>query len=685
MPIDAPLEEMEGEEVIEPEVTGESVVQTEEDNDPGDAGAIDVKLTLSEEKKAEIVSYLEENLPNMKMSEKDESRIKSYLAMYDMAASRRDFPYENAPSIPSSDAYDKLNEWLDKAEVAFLITNGTFNIDREETAMDEQTIRRMEKTWHKKYFWGSGFAEELRLVLFEAGYLGGSILSVREEFNVEPVREKVVIKTDKDLAKYQSSISKKDYSDAQEAIANSKVYLAERDILKVLFAGAKIGRINQTRFFYPQNENDFKKWQIVSEVEFYTESDLLMMAEGGELDKKEVEKAIAKNRDALKTTKIAEEERRDLPENVMPNALDTSFAGNYKSLKTYGEAYENEYAIYRTTLKYKVPTKSDPNGAFRSWVEVIYCPSGGNILSSTFCKHGFPYFLVQFRPVPHKAIGAGIAQARYPYNLFDADMKSLFFACLEQEIGAPTLIKKDSGLWASGFRTYPGSIAYTNDPERDAKVFQMPEKSRLAVEGMKIALGSSPSANKGAGYSSGKREELLMEQKNVTDRSRMHAIAVGLDAPINRAWKITCFVSKLNTDSTKWVDWVYSTKPVNTKLFMMDGEMDPDIAWTSVLSAISMSPDALFARAMQLYEIFYKSVPVAVNSPRLSVAWQNYLANHVSEMDDRNRSQLLATMEDFNMYQQQLGSMGGERESAASTPASNQSPNTPFNRPSDKK
>lgn len=691
MPIETPPgdEELQGEsQEVDQTQEGQDLEFTPEEvdgdhNDPRDAGALNVKLALSPEKKVEISSYLEENLINMTMSEDDQNRLKSYLSMYDMAVARRDFPYENAPSLPSSDAYDKLNEWLDKAEVAFLITNGTFAIDRQEVNLDEQVIRRMEKTWHKKYFWGSGFASELRLILFEAGFLGGSILSTRETFDVEPQREKVVIKTVKDLTKYQPSITKADYDGATAAVSRGQIYLAERDILKVVFAGPKIGRVNQTKFLYPQNEPDFRKWEIVSEKEFYTKSTLYSMAEMGEIEKDELDKAIGmiKERANYEKEKDKDKKGKELPEAVKPSDLDLSHKANMSGLTEYGDAYEEELCVYRTTMKYKVKTDEDPSGIHRSWVEVIYCPAGRNVLSSTFCKYGFPYDIVQYRPVPHKAIGSGIAQARYPFNMFDADMKSLFMACLEQEIGAPTLIRKDSDLWASGFRTYPGSTAYTKDPANDVKVFAMPEKSRLATEGMKIVLGSSPDANKGAGYASGKREQILQEQRNVTDQSRMHAIAVGLDAPMNKAWKIMCQVSKLNDNTTKWVDWVYSVPPTNTKLYMLENEMDPQVVWTSVLSAISMSPDALYQQAIQDYQMFHEQVPVSVNSPRLSMAWLKYLAGFRPQMDEKHQAELLPNMQDFQQYQQSLGQMGGQREGQSATTATAQSSTTPFHRP----
>ncbi len=656
--------------------------ESDEQNDPSEAGDLDVKLELSDEKKKDIVAYLEDNLPNMRMTQEEEDRIHAYLSMYDMASRIRNFPYEDAPSIPSSDAYEKMNEWLNKAEDAFLITNGTFSIDREEVPLEEDVIRRMEKTWHKKYFWGSGFAEELRLILFECGYLGGSILAVREEFDVEPRREKVILKNIKDLGEMQTKLTKSEYEKAKNKISKGEIYMGEMDVLNVTLAGAKIKRVKQTNFLYPQNEVDIEKWQICAEKEFYTKSDLMAMAEMGELDKKEVEKAVFKIRELAKA-KDDDDDDDDLPEDVKPNILDSSYNSNMIGIKQFGDSYDEEFCTYRVTLKYKVPTEHDPTGVFRSWIEVIYCPAGSNILSSTFCKHGFPYFLVKFRPVPHKAIGSGIAQARYPFNVFDSDMKSLFMASLEQEIGSPQIIRKNSSLWSSGFRTYPGSVAYTEDPKGDIVPYTMPEKSRLSVEGMKIVLGSSPGANQGAGYASGQREKLLQQQRDIADKSRMHSIAVGLDAPMNMAWRIECQVSKLNNLKTKWIDWVYPAPPQNTKLYMLESEMNPEIIWTSILSAISETPDAMFAQALNNYQIFHEKIPVSVNSPRLSIAWLNYLAGFVSQFDDKKKALLLPNDQDFAQYQQQLGQMGGQNGQGGSpaTPLTAQSQNTPFHRP----
>jgi hypothetical protein len=652
---------------------------TEEVDDP-EVAMFDVQIDLDESQEKAIVDYLENNLLKMEPPDTEIERIRSYLGMYEMAVAQRSFPYEGAPSLASSDAHDALNEWLDTAEVAFLQNRVTFTIDREEVDFSEDKISRMEKTMQRKFFLKT-FSPELRLMLFEASFLGGSITCTRENFDIRPVKEKIVIKTAQDLDKYRSSLTKSQENSAKTKIANGDYYITERESIKIINIGPIINRIDQTKFWYPRNTKSSKEWQIVAEQEFYTKSAMEEMVERGEFNRPAVEEALL-NRQSLKDNLSLEDsaDKNRLPEHVnICEPLDTAWQ-SAKELKELGDTYEDEFAVYRVTMLYKLPTKLDPSGRLRSWIQVMYCPSGRRILSANCCQDGFPYHLVQYRPVPYRAIGAGIAQERYHHNILDTDLKSLFLCCIEQEVGAPLLIRKTSSLFASGFRAFPGAVSYTEDINQDVKFVPFPEKSRLAANGMSTVLGSSPSANKGAGYASGKREELMQSQHMSQMKARIHSLAVDIDKPFNAAWKIFCRMSKFNKPDKKIIDWVYDTVPSDVKLYILEDEMDPDISWSSVLSAVSLTPDARLQEYLMQYNFFYKEQPSMQGNPKKTIAWLNRGADFFG-IDEKMRPALLPSEEDFQQYQSQLGQMGGERQQAPTTPAAAQSSSTPFSRP----
>jgi hypothetical protein len=539
----------------------------------------------------------------------------------------------------------------------------------------------MEKTIHRKFFL-KYFAPELRLMLFEGSFLGGCIVNTRENFEIRPVKEKVVIKSVDDLDKNRQFLTKAQENAARLKLSNGDMYVAEKESLKIICIGPVIRRVDQTQFLYPRNTKSVKEWQIVGEREYYTKSDMQEMVESGEFLPEAVDECF-NTKDALKRSLQSGEEEVEskLPEAIRFNeTLDTTWASTKSGLKEHGDTYEDEFAVYRVTTLYKIKSKVNPSGRLRAWVEFMYCPSGRRILSASYCQDGFTYDLVQYRPVPYRAIGAGIAQARYHHNLLDTDCKSLFLAAIEQEMGAPLLIRKNSSLWASGFRAYPSSVAYTDDIDRDAKFIPFPEKSRLANIAMSTILGSSPSANKGAGYASGKREEILQGKEMSQTKSRIHSMAVDIDKPFNKAWKIFCRMAKFNRPDKKIVEWVYQTPPDGKKLYVTEDEMDPDISWSSVLSAVSLTPDARLQEFLRQYAFFYKEVPASQGNPKLTSAWLNRGADFFG-LDDRARKDLLPSPEDFAQYQGQLGAMGGERQGAETTPAAAQSSSTPFHRP----
>lgn len=623
-----------------------------------DAITLDVELELTEEQKTEIVSYLHDVLPNMKPSDDELKKIRTMIAMYEMAARKRTFPYENAPSLASSDIHENLNKWLDVAETAFLSQNVTFNIDREEAAQDEEAIRRMEKTFHRKWFLDSGFSKELRLVLFEAGLMGGSINATREAYEIEPRREKLIIRNPSDLAKETLNLSSAEIDKAKKSISSGTSYITEKDSLKMTNVGPRSYRIDQTKFWYPRNVKNLKDWQIVSEMEVYRKSQLIQMAAMGEIDKEELDKAIEQRKYAYA---IHKDKSTGLTEKPKPERLDSDWTQEMESISKMGEGYDDEFYVYRVTMLYNLPTKLDPEGKTRAWIQVFFCPAGNCILGSTFCQDGFPYTIVRYRDVPYKASGVGIGQERFTYNLLDTDLKSYFLAALEQELGAPLLIREGSGLFATAFRAYPGSVTYTQDPERDAKYLPFPEKSRLAVEGMKVVLGSSPASNEGVGYASGRRQQLMMQQEDTQRKARIHAIATDIDVIANKIWKIYRRLYKLNKDDEKVVDWIIPSASIGSKLYILESEMEKEVTWTSVMSATTMTPDQRLQQAMQMYDLFYKNVPVAVNSPRLTIEWLKFLSGFFGYMDPHNQSLLLPQQEDFQQYQQQLGAQGGER------------------------
>lgn len=678
-------------EALPPEETpafapgGEPAPSQVSELEDADVSMFDVPIELSEEDEKKIVSYLEDNLPKMKPPDEEQAMCRNFLAMYEMKARKRGFPYENAPSLASSDAHDAMNEWLDVAETAFFMQRTTFTVDREETVFSEDVLARMEKTYHRRFFLKSA-ADDLKLALFEAGFLGAAVVGVRESFDIQPVREKIVIRNFDDLTRHGSVLTTKQAESARKKVSEGELFVAERESLKIINIGPSLARIDLTKFWYPRNTKLMKEWDLVSEQEFYTKSAMLEMAERGEFKKSAVDQAIS-TRKALYSNAIRNEEKDEdspLPQDVRSNdALDAGWIAEMNQIKELGDAYEDQFAVYRVTLKYNLTTKVDPSGRLRSWIQVLYCPSGRCLLGSKFCQDGFPYYLIQRRPVPYKAMGPGIANERYNHNLLDTDLKSLFLASIEQEVGAPLLIRKSSDLWASGFRAYPGSVAYTDNPDQDVKFASFPEKSRLAAQGMTMVLGSSPMSNKGAGYASGKREEELWNQKMLAWKARVLSVALDFDKPVNAAWKIFCRLAKYNRESRKIVEWVCPSDPGDTKLFVLESEMDPKIQWTSVVTAISLTPDARKQEAIEKFIFFHKDEPASVNNPQKTVAWQEYMADYFG-IDQALRAKLLLTVEDVAQFHQQLGvegAQGGDQQRKPSTALQSQSPGTPFSRP----
>lgn len=654
---------------------------SQEVEDP-EVDIFDVNLELSDEEKEDIVRYLEDNLPKMRPTTEDVDRIKSYFATYEMAVRKRSFPYENAPSLASSKSYDALNDWLDEAEIAFLQNRITFSIDREEVSFPEDVISRMEKTYHRKFFLKC-MSDDLRLILFEASFLGTSIVSVRENFELQPVKEKLVIKTENDIEENKLTLTSAQIKRAQELIADNKPYILDRDTIKVVNIGPIARRVDQTKFWFPRNCKEAKRWQIVSEQEFYTKSVLQGMVEKGEIDGTAFQKMLDTRKALYSTLKDDDADKDDaLPESIhyCEELEDSNWRSEKEQIQQYGDSYDDEFAVYRVTLLYKVKTPVNKTGNLRSWIQVLYCPSGSCLLGASFCQDGNPYQPVQYRPVPYNAMGTGIAHALYHHNILDTDLKSLALSLIEQEAGIPILIRKQSGLWASGFRAYPGSTSYTDDVERDVKAFSVPQRTQLAIEGMSMVLGSSPVANKGANYASGKREELIQEKDLRKAKARIHSIALDLDKVFNRAWQIHCRMARFNTDDKKLIDWVYKEAPMNTKLFMLENEMDPKVYWSSILSAVSLTPDARLQDFLRKFEFFYKQQPMLQGNPEKTVNWNNYAADFFG-IDENLRDKLLPTIQDFQQYQQQLGAQGGQQEQAASTPEQAQGPATPFHRP----
>lgn len=663
--------------------------EVEEEIDIADASVLDVPLKLSEDDEKSICSYLNESLPKMRSDDEEVRRIKSYLSMYDMAARKRNFPYENAPSLASTDAYDALNKELDVAETAFLQQRVTFALDREDSPLSEDQTRRVEKTVHRKFFLESGLASDLRLILFEALYLPGATVCVRPNYDIRPVRQKVVLKTEKDIEANRTSLKMEDINKATKLIAEGKIHVAEIEKLDIVNVGPKINRIDLTKFLYPRNTSSHTEWQIMGECEFYTASALRELAERGEMDSGAVSDVLASREEKRKKV-ISSKERgsRGLTEIPKPHILEPDWTSDYEAMKKMGDAYEDEFATYRVCMLYGLPTKSDPKGRLRSWIQVVFCPEGNRILGATFCQDGCPYFIIQRRPVSYRAYGVGLAQARHSTNAFDADMKSLFLASIEQEIGTPLMIRKSSGLWATNFRAYPGSVTYTEDVDRDAKFLSFPDKSRLAAEGMKMVLGTSPQSNRGMDYASGKREELVQEERLTGSKARIHSIAMDLDVVWNFAWKILCRLAKLNTEEKKFVPWVIKDgpDPVDKRLFVFEREMSPELKWSSVLSATTLTPDARLATFLRAKEICYDKVPAAVNSPRLTIGWIKRAFENMDGFSKSDQAELLPNEQDFQQFQAQLGAQGGQRPNAGeppsdqppSTPAVSQSASTPF-------
>jgi hypothetical protein len=425
------------------------------------------------------------------------------------------------------------------------------------------------------------------------------------------------------------------------------------------------------------------EWDIVAEQEFYTKSSLRVMAVKGEVDSTKVEDAV-RCRQELYAHALRKQDNKDekLPEGVKGQSeLDSNWSEEIGSIKKQGDAYEDEFAVYRVTLRYGVKTDTDPGGVIKSWIEVMYCPANGSILSATFCQDDFPYKIVQYRPVPYKAFGPGIAHEFWNTNNYDTELKCLFLACVEQEVGTPLLINKNSDLWASDYRAYPGSVVSTDNPATDAHFMQMPDKSRVVSEGISMVLGSSPQANRGAGYASGKREAILNEKDVNSRKARIHSIAIDLDKIVNASWKILCRVSKFNRPDETILDYVMDTPPVSgNKLYILSNEMTDKIVWTSAATATTLTPEARFVEAMRHREIFLEKDPAAVNNPRLRMAWDDYIANIVG-FDDLKKQKLLPKAEDYAQFQAQLGAQGaqgGPDQQAHSTPLQSQSASTPF-------
>lgn len=656
----------------------------DEIEDPSIGEIFDVPVPMDAAQEKSIVQYLHDNLPKMRPPDRERDKILGFLAMYEMTARKKNFPYEQAPSLASSDAHDKANEFMDMVETAFLQQRTTFTIDREETSLPEDSIVRMERTYHRRFF-QKVMEQDIRSIFFEASFLGCSVVAAREEYEIISSRERIVIKSQADLNDNRTYLTTAQQKSAIESLSTGGVFTGFKDSLKMVNVGPKTQRVDQTKFWYPRNTKLKSEWAIVSELEFYRKSDMLKMVELGLFKGEAVKKAIENRRDLY--SRVDEDEdksnRDKLPETVRCfSELDSNWQAEIGDIKKYGDAYEDEFAVYRVTMKYNVPTRLDPSGRIQSWIEVMYCPASDAILSASFCQDGFPYYLIQYRPVPYRALGPGIAQERYQSNALDSDLKSLYLASVEQEVGAPLIIRKDSSLWATGFRAYPGSASYTESVEHDAKFFPFPEKSRAAGQAMSMVLGSSPMANQGAGYASGRREALFTQQKQIAQKARVHTIAMDLDNVFNAAWRIHCRLARFNTPQQKVVTFVQESAPPDggIKLYILASEMDPSIIWTSVVATISLTPDAQLQEAMQRYEFFYKNCPAAVNNPRLTMAWQNYMANPF-RLDDHLREELLLKPEDLQQYQQQLGQMGGERQQGSATPATAQSPNTPFSRP----
>ncbi len=660
---------------------------------------LDVEIKLNEDQEKEIVGYLKDNLPKMRCSDDEEKRIKAYFAMYDMAISKRTFPYENAPSIASSDAHDKLNEFLDYAEIAFLQQRNVYSIDREDSPYDEATCRRIEKTVHRERFIKNDLISEFRLMLFESAFLGSQYVAIREVYDIEPRRTRVVIKNDDDLQAEMKNLSGPQVDEARKAIVNGRRYLTERDTLKIKNVGPMPVRIDQTKFFYPRNSKKMSEWQLAGEKEFYTKSALRELARRGELRKEKVEEAVQKRKDAYTQYQLRQEEKKKdsgILEDVKPSELDSDWVQDIGEIATMGDAYEDEFCVYRVSMLYNIATRHDPSGALRTWIEVLFCPAGDNVLGAKFCQHGFPYRQAQLRPVPYRCNGAGMAQGRYAHNMLDSDLKSLALASIEQEVGTPLLLRDSSGLFALDFRAYPASVAYTQDVHNDAAFLPMPEKSRLAIQGMSMVLGSSPQSNLGAGYASGKREETLLEERINHIKARIHTLSLDFDGIFNAMWKIDCQMSRLNTEKQKYLPWVFkdqSEVPNGRKLYVLESEMVPDITWTCTASARDLTPDSRLKRALMEKEILHDKVPASVNSPRLTKNWSARIARFFDDIEERDLPDLIPSDQDFAALQQQLGSQGGERPNAPGgaggenvprgtvAPMTAQSPATPFRNP----
>lgn len=666
------------------EPVGVEFEQGKDKADDVEVDALGAELVLTEEEEKNVCAYMEENLPKMMATQEETDRIKTYLSMYDQAVKKRSYPYDGAPSTAVDDATQKVNQLLDEAETAFLQQPQTWVLDRDAANLEEEQCARIEQTVHRNVVKASGLYSDLRLMLFESFYLGVTLLAPREHYDIRPIREKVIIRDEKDLLECAKDLTSKQLDDAKDAIASGKLYVADRDVLKMVSVGVKFDRIDQTKFLYPRNTNRMSEWQIVAEKEFYVKSALMEMAERGLISVDKLNEAIEKRKEAYSKYK---DEKGKIAEDVKPSVLDSDWTSEYDMMQEMGDAYDDEFAVYRVTMLYNAKTAKNRDGRLRSWVQFSYCPAGNCILSAQFCPEGeFPYFPCQFRPIPHRAFGPGVAHFRFNANEISSDLLSLFMACIEQEIGTPLLIRETSGLFATDFRMYPGATAYTGNPREDAVLLPFQEKSRLAVEGMKILLGgvTGPDQAQGAGYASGKKAEILQKDRITSARARLFSFAQDLDKAFNYGWKIICKMSKLNRVGKKYLDWVYAEIPKTNppmRYYVLDGEMRPELEWTCSLSAVSLTPEARLQEALMMKQILHDNVPAAVNSPRLTIGWSEYIAGFFKSLNPNMRAKLLPNEQDFQIYQAQLGQMGGQREQAPATQATAQSKNTPFRNP----
>lgn len=679
----APIAEEVDDEIADqsvPEYSAGGSAPSKEDNQAAsiETGVFNIPIKLSAEDEQSIVEYLEDNLPKMRPPEDEANKIRGFFAIYEQSARKRSYPYENAPSLASSDLYDHVNEWLDLSETAFLQQKTTFVLDREEVSLPEEAISRIEHTYQKKYF-KPVFSEELRPALFESACLGTSVIGVKEDHNIAKVFKKIVIRSDKDLVANTLKLTTKQREAAKAKIDKNEIYVCDHEELEYKNFGPVPCRVDQTKFWYPRNTKRMKEWEVVAEQEFYTEGAMNLLADQGEFRGDKVKEAID-TRD-MEMRLHEKDKNYKLPSGIKScGELDSNWK-SVKGVKQVGDAYLNEYAVYRVTMLYGIKDDVDKTGNIKSWITVMYCPAASCILAASHCLLGFPYRLVRLRPVPYRAMSSGIAQARYHHNLLDTELKSLFLASVEQEVGAPLLIRKSSSLYASGFRSYPGSAAYVDDVDKDVRFMPFPDRTALSSNAMSMVLGSSPRSNLGQGYASGKREEVLLNKEQSQIKARINSIALDLDEVFNLCWKHHCLLAKFNRPNDKVVEFVYDEMPTNTALYILADEMNEELVWSCTSTAGTLTPQARQAEAMQRFQFFYKEVPVLVNNPQKTIAWLNYMSDYF-EFNSLQKKDLLPSEEDFQAYQQQLGAQGAQQGGAPQeTPLTAQSSATQNHRP----